>query len=519
VLRYSPQGAFESQAALLDASQKLFGLPGPPVFDLSNCGVIFSFGARFDEPWLSLGAGSPLDRRARIGGPLGSQARLLQFEARRSEAAAYADEWVPIRPGCEAVLAQTLAGLATGTARQGGLREKLEVDLSRAAEQTGVSARQLIRLARLFSNAPQRLALPGGPALASANGLQAAQWILALNLAGQNPGHPSGLALAPGSPLFPGMPLRPASAAEMGALAENLRMGRIKALFIHGVDPLRLLPEAFGLREALMSLERVISFASFADNTSHYADAILPDHLQSESWGYQISLAEADLGRVLAIKPDEAPRWDTRAAADVLLAGARRAGGTLSARIGFRDELDFLRSTLSGLNDHGGVYKAADIEDFWQLWLEQGGWRRSNPARFPAIPFSSPSRLPASPTKRGQGTTLDLLIYPEIHRRPGGQSPTQSAEIHPLTAARNGFTQGELVKVVSGSAEILRRLELNPALHPAALAIAWEPGLASRGRSSSLASANPLDLCGLVQNDSGELVSSGIPVKIVPMEI
>jgi molybdopterin-containing oxidoreductase family iron-sulfur binding subunit len=305
---------------------------------------------------------------------------------------------------------------------------------------------------------------------------------------------------------------RPNTAAELAALAERIRLGYVKALFVHGVDPLSGLPAAYGFDQALGCLERLISFASTPDATAKLADAILPDHAPSESWGYQVLPEEADWEAVSAIQPGSAPQYDTRAAADVLLEAARSVSAP-GALPGFENEADFLRSSLAGLSRRDGVYPTSDPQVFWQLWKEHGGWRRAQRVRLPATPGIHSGRAidlePPHYAERLNDDRLSLLVYRRLEYdrgddipAPGAELHPPSAELHPRTAARLGLDEGALLRVITASGELRLPLILNPGLHPGALAIPW-------------AGADSLPgLLGMEQNASGSLVFAGIPVRV-----
>ena len=202
MLRFDPLGEFEGRLTLMDAAQRLFGLSKIPYFDLRQAGVIFSFGSSFQESWLG-----PLAGAVRYGGSprdgIGRDSYLVHFDSFRSDPAAWADEWIQIRPGSQTMLARALAALVAGL-KAGSSSSHLEtVDLELASLATGVAAEKLEYLARLFYQAQRKLALPGSAALAGADGAAAAESILALNLLAENLGQPGGLFLAAEALLYP----------------------------------------------------------------------------------------------------------------------------------------------------------------------------------------------------------------------------------------------------------------------------------------------------------------------------
>ena len=217
---------FESRATLGKAAEEMFGQAALPFFDMANADVVFSFGANFLETWLSPVAYTRGFSKMRKG-TNGKRGTLIQFEARMSQTGAVADEWIPLRPGTEGLVAAAL-GRLVAEARGVTAGAFAQVDAAKAAESAGIPLKQLEHLAGLFANAERPLALVGGAALAQNNGLQVAKSVLALNASMNNLGQPGGVFL---SPLAPGVDKyhRPASAQEMDEFVKKLAFGRSKS--------------------------------------------------------------------------------------------------------------------------------------------------------------------------------------------------------------------------------------------------------------------------------------------------
>ena len=94
--------------------------------------------------------------------------------------------------------------------------------------------------------------MPGGAALGQQQGLENAQAILALNAMAGNIGQPGGVYLRSlhGRRAGWNTSLRPPR-KQMAGFVKTLAAGKVKALFIHGVNPLFELPASFGLKDAL----------------------------------------------------------------------------------------------------------------------------------------------------------------------------------------------------------------------------------------------------------------------------
>jgi anaerobic selenocysteine-containing dehydrogenase len=137
--------------------------------------------------------------------------------------------------------------------------------------------------------------------------------------------------------------------------------GSIKALFIHGVNPVYELPDSLGFEQALAKVPLVVSFASFPDETAMQSDYVFPDHTGLEAWGYQKILSGADRPVISGLQPVVAPFYDTRATADVLLAAIQAIGGDLATAVPYKDEVEYLQQSLGGLVSEIGFFSANDI--------------------------------------------------------------------------------------------------------------------------------------------------------------
>src|SRR5512134_2935 len=108
---------FEARATLSQAAETIFGQAGMPHFDISTSDLVLSFGANFLETWLSPVAYNLAFSKMRRGDPK-HRGHFIQFEARMSQTAAKADEWIPVQPGTEGLVALAI-GKAVAEARGG----------------------------------------------------------------------------------------------------------------------------------------------------------------------------------------------------------------------------------------------------------------------------------------------------------------------------------------------------------------------------------------------------------------
>ena len=160
--------AFEAmeQVTLRRAILDVFGQERLPVFDIKECKYLLSFGADFLSTWLSPVKYSRGYGELRQGS--GRRGLHVQVDPRFSMTAANADEWVPVRPGGEGVLAMSMAyviirdGLgdpgAVSALTGGGGHEALAAfspENQQVRDVTGVEPGRIEELARAFADPKQ----------------------------------------------------------------------------------------------------------------------------------------------------------------------------------------------------------------------------------------------------------------------------------------------------------------------------------------------------------------------------
>lgn len=526
-MRYGALGMFEARATLSKAAENLFGQAGLPWFDIGGAQTVFSFGANFLETWLS-----PVSyTRGFVGlreAETKMRGKLVQFEARMSATGAKADEWIPVRPGTEGLVALAIGKLVSEL--RGGATPRVfsGVNPAEVAEQAGVELEALEHLAEMFAKS-NVLAIPGGAALGQSNGLEIAEAVLALNALSDNFGNPGGVylsALAPNQTEYS----RPASAQEMQAFVEKMKSGAIKALFVHGVNPVFELPKSLGFKEALANVE-LFSFATFPDETAAEAKYVFPDHHGLESWGYQRVATGVSLPVLSGAQPVVSPYYDTRATADVLIAAAQLAGGKFAEALPYKDEVEFIQTKISALlGEAGGSFTAPDAATFMAYFQQYGGWLKNADAlvapngsgvlngslkvseaeyagegEFFFVPFVSPTLAEAGANK------------PWLQELP---DPTTTVmwntwvEINPETAHELGLHNDDMVKVISEAGEVEAYVYLYPAIRPDTIAMPFGQGHSAYGRYAENRGVNPADLFGVHFNGAGDLAFGGMKVKI-----
>jgi anaerobic selenocysteine-containing dehydrogenase len=529
-IRYSAHEIFDARLTLVKATQQLFSANTLPYFDLANADVTFSFGANFLETYLSPVAYSRGFAQMRRG-QTGKRGYLVQFEPRLSQTAATADEWIPVAPGSESLIALAIGRLAAEELGGAIPNAFLGVDVTDVATTSGISEADLHRLASIFAQANQPLAIPGGGALGQSNGLEIAQAVLALNALVGNLGNPGGLFLSSAASIHADLPLMPNSMLQVNDLITRMRDGRVKVLFVHGINPLFELPTALGFASALANVPLIISFASFPDETSIQADYVFPDHTALESWGYQKSTTGSEYSTLSGSQPVVAPFYNTRSTADVLLAAVQGIGGALAVALPYTDEVDFIQQSLTPLVTLQGSINAPEIKTFMAQFQQFGGWWSAEsglliPDGRTALqqPLSA-----AQPEYNGAGEFYLFLYMSPIMGDGGGANkpwlqetpdPTTTVmwntwvDINPKSADELGLVDDDVVRIISPVGDIEVIVYRYPAIRPDTIAISFGQGHTAYGRYAQGRGANPAELMSLRLNGADDLAFGATKVHI-----
>ena len=528
-VRFGALGMFEARATLSRASEELFGEAGLPFFDLGQAELVFSFGANFLETWLSPVAYTRGFAQMRRGDP-NRRGYFVQFEPRMSQTASKADEWIPVKPGTEGLVALAIGRLAAEAKGNSLPRAFAAVNPLDVAARSGVALETLERLAGMFAQAGRALAVPGGAALGQSNGQAVAQAVLTLNASAGNLGLPGGVylsALAPNED----QAHRPANAQEMAGFIEKMRAGDFKVLFVHGVNPLFELPPALGFADALKSVAQVISFATFPDETALQADYVFPDHHGLESWGYQRVATGVAQSVLSGAQPVVSPYYDTRATVDVLLAAAQKASGALITALPYRDEVEFIQSKLAPLvSAADGFFSAPEINTFTASFQQYGGWWQAGSG------LTSPSGADALNKSvdvpeaqfAGEGEFFLLPFVSPTIGEAGANKPwlqelpdpnttvmwNSWVEINPETARELGIENDDIVLVLSEVGALEAPVYKYPAIRPDVIAIPFGQGHTAYGRYAEGRGVNPVSLFAAHFNEAGDLAFAGMKVKI-----
>ena len=521
---------------LRQANAMSFGRHQLPTFDLARARYVLNFGADILGTW-----NSPVSHTHAYGemrqGRRGVRGAFVQVEARMSLTGANADEWVPVTPGTEGVLALGLAhvlvaaGLRSADAagRAGTLVAGWTDGLTaytpdQVQKVTGVDARRIERLARELVESSPAVAIIGGAPLAHTNGLFNALAVNALNALLGSVEQSGGVFFTPQMRAF-----RVRESAGAGAGLPSLLASRPQVLLIDGANPVFTAPRAWRVRETLDQVPFIVSFGSFLDETSALADLILPDHSFLESWAESAPESGSLVAVASAAAPAMRPLHDTRAMPDVLLQVAR----TLSAPVtpALPETFDaVLSATFAALPP------IAAGGDAWAEAQERGGWWGSLPAGAAAAPApTSAAAVSVSATAEFDGDAgqypFHFLPYPSSQFGDGSVAhlpwlqelpdPLTSAmwsswvEINPRTAERLGIGLGDIVTLTSTQGTVRAPAVISPGIAPDVVAMPIGQGHQNFTRYASGRGENPAALIApLTESTTGALAWAATRVQV-----
>jgi anaerobic selenocysteine-containing dehydrogenase len=537
-IRFSAGSMFAGQAALSSVGEDLFGQPALPFFDIGNSDLVLSFGANFLETWFSPVAYNLAYAKMRRGNPK-LRGYFIHFESRMSQTAAKADEWIPIQPGTEGLVALAI-GRLVAQAKGGEMPAAFaNVDPEAIISEVGISLETLEGVVQHILHSARPVAVPGGAALSRSNGLQTAQAVMALNALSDNFGKAGGVLP---SPLAPNQDAyhRPASVQEMSDFINRMNSGEIKTLFVHGVNPVFELPKSLGFAEALANVGTVISFATFPDETAVASDYIFPDRHGLESWGYQRvstgvtqSILSGSQPVVTGVYQRDTPEilYNARATADVLIAAAKLAGDQFAQALPFNDEVEYIRSKLTNLiGQPDGSFIAPEINSFSAYFQQHGGWwRNSGDLESPAVADVLSAGLQVEAAEfAGEGEFFFLPFVSPTLGEAGANKPWLQeladptttvmwntwVEINPETAHELGIEDDDVVRIVSEAGTVEASVYKYPGIRPDTIAMPFGQGHTAYGVYAQGRGVNPADLFGLHFNEAGDLAFAGMKVKI-----
>jgi len=432
-------------------------------FDLARSAFVLSFSSGWlDAHWSTEQAawGFAEFRRGRPN----LRPRWIHVEPRSSITAIKADEWIPIRPGTEGILALGIAhvmireglydrefverrchGFENWTDETGvghlGFRQMVLQEYSPATVQslTDVPEGDVFRLGREFSMSRPAVALgfDGGGC-----GFQATYHRMAIHCLNALAGSidvPGGvtvfreLSLLEGDletdetsarglarPRLDGPKSRHRlSESAVDLLAESLSTGRpypAEALILADVDPVFSLADGRRFAQAISAVPFVVAIDGYHNDSNRHADLILPSIHGLHRWNFNIAHTLRGHPVVTVSQPVIPPLEEMRGPFALLRTIAGALGEPIHSALPWATEEEVVRAAFQELFQAGkGAACGPANEESWAQILESRGWR---------APFSKSFDSFFADVLAGGGWTDPIYFHHEwnrVFRNPSGR--------------------------------------------------------------------------------------------------
>lgn len=562
-----------------------------PIPDLDRTQHLLILGA---NPLASNGSlmTSP-DARGRLRRIRERGGRIVVVDPRRSRTAEHADEHVPIRPGTDALLLFALLQVLveedrlTPTEHLDGVPEVCALaepfTPEAVAGPTGIAPETIRRMARELAEAPSaavygrigtttaafgtltswlvdvlnaltgNLDRPGGAMFPLAAAGQA-------NAGGDGSGHGRAFATGRWASRVRGLPeaLGELPVATLADEIETPGEGQVRALICVAGNPCRSTPNSARLERAVGGLDFVLSLDIYRNETSRYADVVLPAPSPLERSHYDLAFYQLSVRNIAnytpAALPTELPQeWETLlrltgivtgqgadadlAALDAVVAEetARRTGvdvGEADGRTGPERLLDLLL--------RAGPYELtlADLEaaphgiDLGELQPRLPGVLRTPNGRVRLAPealVADVPRLQAELSRAHEGGSFVLIGRRQLRSNNSWMHNLEplvkgkdrcTAWLHPDDAARLGVRDGGRARVRSRAGELEVAVEVTADVMPGVVSIPHGWGHDAEGVRLRVATTHAGVNSNLLADEtlldplSGNAVLNGIPIEV-----
>jgi len=360
--------------------------------DLGNSHYILNFGA------------NPYETHESYAGFIGRlmkakfqrKAKLVTFDVRLSHTAGNSDEWFPISPGTDGVVALAMANVIinadlhnkdfiqrwTNLSPSALAQYLSQYTPDMAQKISGVHASDIERIAKEFATNMPAVAISGRGVSGHFNGVYNERCIFLLNSVVGSIDIPGGLCL-PRTFLLEDSDREKSSSFdfEEGQMTPQkfislVRRGKInpKLYFIYESNPAYNNPDS-NLTIEVLKNEKMIPYIVVADSyiteTAMLADLILPVATYLESWDLDSSPA-LDLVPFVALQqPIVRPYANSLPISDICIELAHRIGGALPRHFKFNSNEEYIKKVVSGIDK---LEKAGGLK----YLKENGVWFDSN---------------------------------------------------------------------------------------------------------------------------------------------
>ncbi len=476
---------------------------------------------------------------------------------RMSMTAAVSDHFIGTPPGVLGILALGVAAVALEALEELDAAEKenllstipyetleewnlalADYTPEKAAARTQVPAKQIREMGEKFVKEAPAVAIAGAEVYAQSNGLESAKAVEFLNLVSREVARarrtlkPDRLPKADremyaGLKEFIGAPANARNFSTYENIVAKAAAGGVKLGIIINADPVHSMPGYLKTGKALSKVGFVAAFGNFLNDTTQYADIVFPDHHFLEAWSAKVVDYPHGTPIVNLQQPVINPMYDTRPAADVIIAASQKAGVDFSASFGgtfgmeeggAKSAEEIVKAMIKRFRGAWNVPEELEDEKAWEHLLRKGGWwpremqSEVEPApdagKLAAITGHLKVSDPLFDTSRGfnlvphvtanmwDGRMANLSWMQEMPEPMTTVMWSSWVEFNPKTAKKLGIKEGDIIRVESSAGFIEAPAFIYPGIGPDTVAVPFGYGHKSYGKNATGRGANAMNLIG-----------------------
>lgn len=132
----------------------------------------------------------------------------------------------------------------------------------------------------------------------------------------------------------------------------------IELLFVHEANPAYSLQESALVTQALQKAGMVVSFSSYMDETTQWADLVLPNHNALERLDDVIGIPGAPFAYYALATPILKAHYDTKSTADLILTLGAQVGGAVAESLPWKTYEEVLKKKVAAIAQAGSGFVA-----------------------------------------------------------------------------------------------------------------------------------------------------------------
>lgn len=278
-----------------------------------------------------------------------------------------------------------------------------------------------------------------------------------------------------------GVELSPNDGMNLNVMMKAMAKGSIKGMYVMGEDILLSEPNASNIEQGLNNIEFLVVQDIFLNETTRYADVVLPAACFAEKDGV---FTNSDR-RVQRVRKAVNPPGQARADWQILCEVARACGYPMpdyQSPAEVYQELAGLCDQFAGISharidEQGGLQWPCPAPDHPGTPTLHGSGPIKGKAPFQATFYRPSEELPDDeyPLLLSTGRTLYHYNAATQTRRSSGanlRQPENFIEMHRKDARKRGLADGQLVRVISRRGEVLARVNVSPRMR---IGCVWMP--------------------------------------------